>query len=749
MKKQIFNLIFLCFALPMSAQTPFQKSLSVYLDTTLIRASPDGQSVYVVGTTKANGTLTLSIFRLNNVGTTLWHRQYFGNAVGLVAKSIETVRDGLLVLLSDNPTDSRGDCYLMKLNTDGSLAWSRQMGQKNLTRGVEIKKDAADNFWLSGEHISLVSTDSAYSFLAQFDANGTLLYSRKNVNHYFFTSGEEVYRVTDLVWNPKLSRFFMVEDFDVPYAASAISGPSRGRYNLGSFGQIGDEQDWFLDVHIAKMVGTKTHIAIGGWTLETGTLGRDKPAIGLLNYEGKKLDKVRPTKTIQLPIHSQSGDIIFYDPDEKTLIKYDTTLTPIWTKKYDNCTVTKAFSADIAVDGSIYSARNISGKTVVSRALPTGALAVCSDYTKPSVVLSTFTNFYTIIGNFKGYGYYSLPFPIRDTALQVNLLPAESADYCFKLDAAFDIPDTICLGTTVKAANVDTTINLSHEWFVKGQWNTQIQQNVDYPSVGRYKIFHSLENSFCKDTASRYVTVIAAPKIALTDTIVCGSPKLTVNLTDNFAERYFLNGAITPPIFDIIKAGVYAIRVENARCKIEKNIKIKVVDFPAPIKPVDSIYCSNTPFSTVLTGAFENIFWDNKPIKDTFFIRDAAKHSYRATYSLDKDCIVKGEFSILRKSCGGSSIPDIVFVPNVFSPNGDNTNDVFQAYPTKDAEVVSVMIYNRWGDLVFKSTDTLKGWNGLVNGTTVAPDVYVYAVQYRDKRTDKVFVLSGGVTLLK
>ncbi len=235
MKKQISNLIILCFALPIFAQTPFQKSLSTYLDTAMIRSAPDGQSAYIVGMNRANGNIRIYIMRLDGGGNLLWQRELnAGVGSGLEAKSIETVRDGALLLISDNPNTTRANGFLMKFNKDGTFAWSRQLGEKNFTRVLEIKKDGAENIWLSGEHLPRVQTDSAYSFLIQLNSAGSVLYTRKNLHHYFANNPDEVYRVTDLIWNPHVSSLFMVEDFEVPYSYSYIISPNRGRYAMGN-----------------------------------------------------------------------------------------------------------------------------------------------------------------------------------------------------------------------------------------------------------------------------------------------------------------------------------------------------------------------------------------------------------------------------------------------------------------------------------------------------------------------------------
>lgn len=70
------------------------------------------------------------------------------------------------------------------------------------------------------------------------------------------------------------------------------------------------------------------------------------------------------------------------------------------------------------------------------------------------------------------------------------------------------------------------------------------------------------------------------------------------------------------------------------------------------------------------------------------------------------------------------SFPNI-FVPSGFTPNGDNLNDEFRV---KGYLVSSMhlMVYNRWGELVFESTDPSQGWDGRLNGTELPPDVYGY-----------------------
>ena len=98
----------------------------------------------------------------------------------------------------------------------------------------------------------------------------------------------------------------------------------------------------------------------------------------------------------------------------------------------------------------------------------------------------------------------------------------------------------------------------------------------------------------------------------------------------------------------------------------------------------------------------------------------------------------------------------IIHMPNTFTPNGDGINDIFPRaidgqYPglglEKDFEM---FIYDRWGDLMFKTNDIKVPWTGKANnGKRLAQeDVYVWIVNVRDHKGKK-HQLVGHVTLIR
>jgi gliding motility-associated-like protein len=83
------------------------------------------------------------------------------------------------------------------------------------------------------------------------------------------------------------------------------------------------------------------------------------------------------------------------------------------------------------------------------------------------------------------------------------------------------------------------------------------------------------------------------------------------------------------------------------------------------------------------------------------------------------------------------------FVPNCFTPNGDGINDVFEIIGISECSTYSFIIFNRWGQKVFETTDTLNSWNGALNSKNVSEGVYLYILTVNGQKS------SGTVSLLR
>jgi len=89
-----------------------------------------------------------------------------------------------------------------------------------------------------------------------------------------------------------------------------------------------------------------------------------------------------------------------------------------------------------------------------------------------------------------------------------------------------------------------------------------------------------------------------------------------------------------------------------------------------------------------------------------------------------------------------------VFVPTAFTPNGDGRNDFVAPIAVGLTKLEYFRIYNRWGQLVFETTMSGKGWDGRISGKEQASSSYVWIVKGTDF-TGKVVFEKGTVTLIR
>jgi gliding motility-associated-like protein len=68
-------------------------------------------------------------------------------------------------------------------------------------------------------------------------------------------------------------------------------------------------------------------------------------------------------------------------------------------------------------------------------------------------------------------------------------------------------------------------------------------------------------------------------------------------------------------------------------------------------------------------------------------------------------------------------------MPDAFTPNGDGVNDVIHVKGKNIDEVLEFKVFNRWGNIVFETSDIDKGWDGTLNGKKLPSDTYTYFIR--------------------
>jgi gliding motility-associated-like protein len=123
------------------------------------------------------------------------------------------------------------------------------------------------------------------------------------------------------------------------------------------------------------------------------------------------------------------------------------------------------------------------------------------------------------------------------------------------------------------------------------------------------------------------------------------------------------------------------------------------------------------------------------PIKPTFYTANATLGACSQTFGINIDAFTEG--------CEAKDF----FLPNTFTPNNDGQNDVFYLRGNKVLKM-HLLIYNRWGELIFESNEQSKGWDGSYKGKRLDPDVFGWYAEINCINGGNI-TKKGNISLLK
>jgi gliding motility-associated-like protein len=178
------------------------------------------------------------------------------------------------------------------------------------------------------------------------------------------------------------------------------------------------------------------------------------------------------------------------------------------------------------------------------------------------------------------------------------------------------------------------------------------------------------------------------------------------------------------------------LRADNPKCSgvyvVSNLIRLQVL--PVPVITITGEPIFSKPGSTQLTATIVgnpgSFTWSPaSSLDNSSILNPIATPEFTTKYILkvvDQDgCIAQQDYTI--------KIDRKISIPNAFTPNGDGVNDVFRVLYGSDISQVSLLVYNRWGQLVFVDRGANKGWDGTISGQTQPSGSYVWYFSYRDE----------------
>jgi len=317
--------------------------------------------------------------------------------------------------------------------------------------------------------------------------------------------------------------------------------------------------------------------------------------------------------------------------------------------------------------------------------------------------------------------------------------------------------DSICVGETASllASGANTYV-----------WSTSSTNNplLISPTITTTYSVTGTDANGCVGTTTANVIVAEKPILNISGVDeICnksnGSATVTASGGSSGTYTYAWNTIpiTTTPNITNIPSGTYTVTVEDNGCY--ETASVNIANIPGPtatyyVSPKVAEKNEIIQFTDVSIGAI-SWFWDFADGNTASGLDPT--HNYNTSGVFDTWLYVEDD-----KECIDSTSVRIIirqlftfYIPNSFSPNGDNINDIFLPKGINiDKDRFLMHIYDRWGKKVFETTNLYEGWDGKINGQAIKNydmmgAIFVYYIYLYEKDTNISHEYRGKVLLLK
>ena len=304
-------------------------------------------------------------------------------------------------------------------------------------------------------------------------------------------------------------------------------------------------------------------------------------------------------------------------------------------------------------------------------------------------------------------------------------------------------PDTgLCSQETIVLYVPDT----DHVW----QWQDgSVADSLLVVEAGAYSL--TTENVCGQATDEIVITALLAPEPFTLgpDTVLCPDETIVLAVPDTNYTWVWSDG-FDLPVRLITGAGVFSLAISNA-CGLVSDTVVIVRDQRVPEIVLDPtiLWCVDDTIALDVSQTFVATYqWSTGETSSTIVITEPGDYHV----SVFAPCAIQ-EADIAVVPDPGCIIESGIYIPNVFSPNGDQVNDVFTVAVGPFITILEMdgTVYDRWGNVVFASSSIPFTWDGRFAGEQMMPGVYVYRVVCRYQVVGNVYeeVFAGDVTLIR
>ncbi len=350
--------------------------------------------------------------------------------------------------------------------------------------------------------------------------------------------------------------------------------------------------------------------------------------------------------------------------------------------------------------------------------------------------------------------------------IQVRAAPVVTIEY-----------DSGCIGTETNfTANASIPLGgiVTREWsFGDGHPNEHgFEADNLYDAPGNYTVtFTAVSNLGCTTITEEEITIYQLPDVDFEleyDEVCAGSPFSFYDLSGtsdgtNIVEWtwWMDNHPVSTsqnPTLRTLQAGTYHVTltvVSDQGCVNDSTSLLAISVWPRPdagFVTEDEINMANPVLNIYNTSSEDVTEWHYEFGDGKFAVFEEGTHLYENWGVYYVTQYVTNTFGCKDTAIKQITVnPDLMFyIPNAFTPEGNGHNEIFIPVIT-GSEIVfyDFKIFDRWGQIIFRSNDSTLGWDGSINGIEAQDGVYNWTIEMRNILTDDTQRKQGSVTLIR
>lgn len=302
------------------------------------------------------------------------------------------------------------------------------------------------------------------------------------------------------------------------------------------------------------------------------------------------------------------------------------------------------------------------------------------------------------------------------------------------------------LGTDTMLCNETTLVldpNISNVHYLWQDGSTGATYTAQ--SAGTYWV--RVQNSCAASNADTIIIgQYARPVVSLgADTMFCNDQSLLLSATAGFASYRWQNGS-TQPTLTVKAAGNYFVSITDLNgCKASDTIVVTQypIDFSSVFSNKNLTHCfDNGPISLQVENGVSFVWQQNGSTSPIFIASQPG--SYNIKVKDQYGCEWADQVTVTDRC-----LPEI-YLPSAFTPNKDGNNDQLEIFGRHFTNF-KITIFNRWGEIIFISTDRYLQWDGNYRGQEMPIGTYPWTVHYESEYEGDPVPddLKGSVTLIR